>query len=243
MKKIALYMLLTLFAVTLSSIVNYGFLTGFDLVNAPENSDKEFTFMKETIDYNYGYKIKPKSKPIIFGGHFQFELPMTRLSIDASASVAYMDYDFIPQSSVMNQDIEIPIEFEQVSWMPYWRISADATLRYKVFKPILPAVPNLYVGAGLSLNQIQSVVSEKTIIEKVKDLNLNPDEDYILKKDDLLNFESTPGLIVLAGTKFKVPVLPFSIAAEFKYSFLKETDENEENSSFGSVLLMLNTDF
>ncbi len=243
MKRMALYILFTLFVVSLSSLVNYGFVSGFDIVNAPEKTSKQFSFMKESIDYSYGYEIKPKSKPFILGGHLQIELPLTRLSIDGSATMSYMDYDFEPQSSIMNQDIEIPVSFEEVSWMPYWRFSADATLRYKVFKPVLPAVPNFYIGGGLSLNFIQSVVSEETITDKVKGLNLNPTEQYTLKKDDLLDFESVPGAVVLAGSKFKVPVLPFSIAAEFKYNFLKETDKNEENSSFGSILLLLNTDF
>ena len=243
MKKITVYFLFMIMAISLNSLVNYGFVLGMDIVNAPEDTKKEFSLSQDIDEYTFGYEIKPKTKPLVLGAHLQIELPLTRLAMDVSGSMAYMDYDFEPQSSLISGNIEVPIKFEEVSWMPYWRFSVDMTLRYKVFKPVVPAVPNFYIGAGLSYNYVQSVVSEKTIYNKVKGLNIDPDEEYLMKKDDLLDFESAPGVVLLAGSKLKVPVLPFSIAAEFKYNILKETDENEENSSFGSVFLLINTDF
>ena len=152
--------------------------------------------------------------PWMFGANFRLNF-IGGISLETTAEAAYAKYKVI-YSIPSNPSTD---EYD-ITWT---RIAVLATLEKNLFSA---PTTELYGGIGGGLHMVTPVVSDKFLINTLKDKSAELD----VSED--INLESKFGGHALVGFQFHPPLTPIKFKLEGKYIILPKGDYEEPNSFF-----------
>ncbi len=155
-------------------------------------------------------------------------LPVIDLQISVDASK--MTYPLL----YIRPNLYNPLQSDTTHYdVPFGRLGVYVSVKKNliVFPPILKTLA-VYVGGGVGAHYIAPVVSEKYILDHLKNAAEDLNTDEILKEDIKKNM--TYGWHLLVGIRLKVPILPVQVFGEGKMNFVPQ-GKYDQPSKFPSL--------
>ena len=217
MKKylILLTVMLTFFATkSESSLITIGAHGGMDMVTI-ESYEKSFELESQEM---VTFKRDEISNPMLIGGKVSLDL-LPIIDLEVGADFAWKEYHWRYVTPIYSDNGDVT----------FARINVNFTVK-RTFLSFPPAVKvfSVYGGLGGDLQFITPVLCEKLIVENLETASEKMDAVELVKKG------TKSGFHILAGVKFKPPVMPVGVDVNVKY-ILSSKGDYEEPGSFSSV--------
>ncbi|MFW6245477.1 MAG: hypothetical protein ACOC36_06290, partial [Fibrobacterota bacterium] len=169
-------------------------------------------------------------------------------SLDTITNAPYSAATYSYASTPMTVD-HFDLGYFGIRNTPYARFHVDASIKKKLLAlPPMVNILKLYSGAGLSMHFATPVLSGSLVEEVLADQNLSYEElanmentDGLYKKvvERIIDGLSQPsfGVHLLAGTEFKLPVIPAGLYVDGKLMFpLGSLDPDVDLGGIGFLL-------
>ncbi len=168
---------------------------------------------------------------------------LPKIDIEATFNIQFASYN----ASLWNGDEEIPLHIE-LSGVPFGKatpkyiaMNADISVTYPFLSiPLIPIRP--YVGAGLTMYW-NTFILNKSFVEKVID---RMDDDFTMDEKKLAEkvvdmakkegLNKSVGFHLLAGARFKLPIIPIAAYANVKCYLGGEYDSDIDAGHFAFEL-------
>jgi outer membrane protein W len=158
----------------------------------------------------------PPGNGPMFGAHLKLDFPLTPISVELSGELFQKTYD--EEFAYGGETVEYETKFRN--------ISANATLKYYMkLMPLSPIKPYIGAGAGLHVMSYEVEYEGETII-------IPEDAQAGMEPEDV----SKLGIHGVLGMDIKLPVMPFALFVEGKYtSVFTEEESTNFTSLYGGI--------
>jgi hypothetical protein len=223
-------LLVLLAAAPAQAIVSFGVYGGID-VNGQDAEDIE-RFEFEGSTESVSLTREEISAPIM-GGIYVLVDATPFIDVEVGVEASFTKYDV----SYTHYDGVTVLQDYPAEEGYFGRIGATVSGKLNMLS--LPTMKG-YVGAGLGYHLIAPLLSGELLEDQIVNEGLSGNE---IAADEVVDRAGAFGGHLLAGAKFKIPVLPFSLRAEGRYYFVGENDFGDDTNNFLSATVGLGIGF
>ena len=257
MKKIVIIAIMSLIYQAYA-LFGIGLHVGVDNTRVSAQSMEAFSLDISDISYSYDLKRDAISNPFAFGMQMYLDIPIVPLGFELGFHSVWASYDWEISNKLTGPGgEEIRLEFpgykfpeeEYSEQFTFAKVGVDVTGKWYIFSlPPVIRTFKFYVGGGAGFYWITPLVTPDFIKTELANVNISTDPETMesrmsLDIDDKLEKATVFGTHIVTGVQLKIPILPISFNADYKYVMTEENKYGDKTNNFSIIKGSLNLYF